>query len=337
MRNLLYLNNNLFAAIALLLFAGCRDEDSFPLPEPEWSPVAEVQWTDENSTFYNYENLPEAQFEFTLIGEDFGYEMAEVASIDVFVSYNGREKVMVDNFDNLPATVTVPATQAASLFNLSVDDLALGDTFTFSFIVYGADGRVFTIYNNNICNLIRIAGVCTLDAYVLNPTVALTSVSETDNAFDVVTLESASDDAYVFTLDKKEFTSTVASRAEVQLMYNDGTSASDWKPLTTVNSFPAEVSVLASDAATLFDMTATDLTAGDQFEIQVVFSNEDGSFSNYGSAVCGLDFPSNIVYPQHSNVTGEIPNLSWNNPYGATTAPASTSLTGTCSLSIAVE
>jgi hypothetical protein len=43
-----------------------------------------------------------------------------------------------------------------------------------------------------------------------------------------------------------------------------------------------------------------------------------------------------VIFPQHLNATGELPNLSWDNPYGATTAPANTTTSGTCSLTIDV-
>ncbi len=325
-----------WVAMITVLFDACKNEALYPIPEPEWAPVAEVQWTDQNKTFFDYENLAEAAFEFTLVGEDFGYEEARVASIDVFTSYNGSESVLLGNYNSLPATVSLSASQAASLFGVSAADLALGDTFTFSFVVYGQDGRVFRIYNNNICNLIRIAGICSIDAYVLNPTVALTSVSEENNAFDMSELASSSDDSFVFTMDKRDYTSLASSSAEVQLLYNNGTDTAAWKTLTSVTTFPSEVAVTASQAASLFGMTTAQLSAGDQFDVRIVFSNPVGNFTNYGSKVCGMDFPSNIVYPQHSNATGDISSLSWVNPYGATTAPEPTPLTGTCSLTIAV-
>ncbi len=327
----------IFIVIGLsVLFGSCQDESLFPIPDPEWAPVAEVQWTDQNRTFFNYADLTNAVFEFTLIGEDFGYEEAEVSSIEVSVAYNGTGKQVLGEYTDLPATVTLPAPEAAEKFGLALDDLQLGDVFTFSFIVKTVDGDVYSVYNNNICNLIRIAGVCTLDAYVLNPTVALTSVDASENAYQVEDIGVSGDDSYVFTLDKRDFTAFSPGSVGVQLALVDGTEVHDWKTLTNVTSFPSAVTITASEAVALFEKTTADLTAGVHFEVRFVFEGPAGAFHNYGSKACGTNFPSNVVFPQHTNATGVIPDLSWDNPYGATTAPATTSTSGTCALTIAV-
>jgi hypothetical protein len=251
------------------------------------------------------------------------------------VTYNNDKKVFGE-FNNLPATVTVPATEVATLFSMDIGDMQLGDVFTFSFVVTSADGRTFSVYNNNICNLIRIAGVCTLDAFILNPTVALTSVSSADNAFSVAEITAAGDDMYSFKLDKMDFTTITPGSTQIELSFIEGTEVQDWKTLKTVASFPSDVSITASEAADLFGKTTADLDAGDQFEVRFVFEGPQGGFNNYSSKACGVNFPSNVIFPQHLNATGEIPDLSWDNPYGATTAPANTTTSGTCSLTIDV-
>lgn len=329
---------NLYYIIGLSLIIGsCRNEDLYPIPEPEWAPVAEVQWVDQDKTFFNYSDLENSEFQFTLIGEDFGYEEARVESIEVFVNYNGESGAeSVGVFTELPALVSISASEAASRFGMGLEDIELGDTFKFSFVVTSEDGRVFSLYNNNICNLIRIAGVCTLDALVLNPSVALTTVSPDANTLSLSEIAASEDDSYVFTLNKRDLARMEAGSAEVHLAYNDGTTVQEWKTLKTVSEFPSDVTVSATEAAELFGLTAAELEAGDEFLVKIAFTGANGLFSNYGSKACGVDFPSNVVYPQHLNVTGEIPELSWDNPYGASTAPAPTSTTGTCSLSISV-
>ncbi len=329
---------NLYYIIGLSLIIGsCRNEDLNPIPEPEWAPVAEVQWVDKDKTFFNYSDLENSVFEFTLIGEDFGYEEARVESIEVFVSYNGESGAKsVGVFRELPAIVSISAREAASKSGIGLEDIGLGDTFKFSFVVTSEDGRVFSLYNNNICNLIRIAGVCTLDALVLNPSIALTTVSPAANSLSLSEIAATEDDSFVFTLNKRDLASMGAASAEVQLAYNDGTTVQEWKTLKTVSEFPSEVVVSATEAAELFGLTAAELKAGDEFLVKIAFAGEKGLFSNFGSKACGRNFPSNIVFPQHTNATGEIPELSWENPYGATTAPAPTTTSGTCSLAISV-
>jgi hypothetical protein len=325
----LYIQTILFLT---LFSSSCRNEDLNPLPEPEWAPVATVMFTEDKSkAFYNFQDIDNAVFEYILDGEDFGYKEAEVASIDVFISHNGRDKQLYQNYAALPATVSVTAAQAAGLFSKTTADLKLGDWFTFSFTVRARDGRVFELYNNNICNLIRIEGVCSLDAYVLNPFVARTTVSATENAFKKSAIAAGTDTRYTFTLNKRDFIEA-PNLSEVEVMLRRtpaGGAISQAVTLTSVAAFPGTVSITPEAAATALGINVSDIAVGDVFTVYFMMKTADGkSFTSYQSpnSLCGKNFSSNVIYPLHD----PWPDRS------ATTAPPATPMAGTCSLSFSV-
>jgi hypothetical protein len=325
----LYIQSFLFLT---LFSSSCRNEDLNPLPEPEWAPVATVAFTEDKSkAFYNLQDINSAVFEYILGGEDFGYKEAEVASIDVFVSHNGRDKKFYQNYADLPATVSVTAAQAAAAFSKTPADLRLGDWFTFSFTVKARDGRVFELYNNNICNLIRIEGVCSVDAYVLNPFVARTTVSSTENNFRKSAITAGSPTRYTFTLNKRDFIEA-PNLNEVEIMLRRtplGGTISPAVMLTSVSSFPSTISVTPEAAATALGIGTADIGVGDVFTVYFRMKTADGNvFTNYLSpnGLCGKNFSSNVVYPLHDPWTDR----------SATTSPPATPMAGTCSLSFTV-
>ncbi|GEM_PF-1946739 len=323
--------------ILMHVFNACHDPDLMPAPEPEWAPVAVVQWTDENKAFYNYADIENAEFEYVLYGEDFGYEEASVSEIDVYLSMNGAGKKLWQTYSDFPVTVNLPASAAASEFGLTAADLEVGDVFTFSYVVKTLDGRVFDLYGNNICNLIRVEGICSLQAYVLTPSIPEATVSS-DNSFSVSEITASGDDLYSFDFSRRDFISVDLTEIDVELSYTSSSGTSDFITLENLDpgAVPTFVDISASEAAALFGLTAGDLEVGDVFTVMFTFEESSVSFTNFGSALCGVDFPSTIVYPYHNGITGTIPDLGFENPLGVATAPPATSTTGTCSLTIPV-
>lgn len=327
-----------FVAIVVTLFSACRNEDLAPQPEPEWAPVVTAEWTDMNKTFFNAADLSSAVFEYVLDGEDFDKPMAEVASIEVFLEFNDQDKQAFGVFDDLPVTISLSAAEAAGYFGMDAMDLEVGDKFTFSYAVNAVDGRSFDLYNNNICNLIRVIGICHLDAFVLTPAVAETSIDNADNAFSISEI-AAGNDQFGFNLTTRAFANTAINDIDLELTYQDDSDMDyGWKTVKTIpyNPTTQSLSISSAEALNLFNLTAGDLAAGDKFVGRFVFNTPSGSCTTYGSGICGASFPSYIVFPQHKDVLGEIPDLSFANPRGTATAPPATSLSGTCSMEISI-
>ena len=324
----------LLAAAIVMLFGSCRNDDIYPQPDPEWAPVVTAEWTDMSRTFYNATDLDNSVFEYVLDGEDFDKPMAEVASIEVFLEYNGQGRVAFGVYDNLPATISLSASEAAQFFGLSTVDLEVGDKFTFSYIVNAKDGRTFTLYNNNICNLIRVIGICHLDAFVLSPAVVKAETELANISLSDIGSGSAE---FSFGLVGRKFTNADVQNVDLELTYENGTSMDyEWKTAKSFpfDNLPGSVSISVSEAMDLFGLQSKDLEPGDKFTGRFVYYTPSGSCTTYGSGICGADFPSYIVFPQHRDVTGEIPDLGFLNPQGTATAPPATSLSGTCSMEI---
>jgi hypothetical protein len=321
-----------------LTFNACHDPDLMPAPDPEWAPVAVVKWTDANKSFFNISQIESAEFEYLLYGEDFGYANSEVTEIEVYLSMNDQDKTLFNIYTEFPVTVNVPSGTAAAAFGLTANDLAVGDKFTFSYVVKSIDGRVFDLYGNNICNLIRVEGICSLDAYVLSPTIPEAKVSSANNKFSLAAITESGDDEYAFDLKKKDFVEVDLSSVGIELAYTDSAGTSDFMMIEsfTPSSIPAAVSITASEAAALFGKTTSDLMPGDEFTIKFTFETPTGSFSNYQSALCGVNFPGTIVHPFHNGKTGDFPDYGYVNTNGTATAPPATSTSGSCSLTISV-
>lgn len=333
-------NINLLLSLILvaLTFNACHDPDLMPAPDPEWAPVAVVKWTDPNKSFFNINSIESSEFEYLLYGEDFGYANCEVVAIDVYLSMNDQDKTLFTTYTEFPATVNVPSSEAAATFGLTADDLMVGDKFTFSYVVKSIDGRVFDLYGNNICNLIRVEGICSLDAYVLSPTIPEATVGSANSTFSLEDITASGDDEYIFDLEKKDFIDVDLSSVGIELAYTDNSGTSEFAVLESLSpsAIPTSVSISASEAAALFGKTADDLMPGDEFTIKFNFETSSGSFSNYQSALCGVNFPGYIVHPFHNGKTGTFPDYGYVNPDGTATAPPATSTSGTCSLTISV-
>ncbi len=201
------------------------------------------------------------------------------------------------------------------------------------------DGRRYSLYTNNLCNLIRIIGDCSLNAMVLTPVIAEASPIAAHNRFSLGSITADGDDQYQFSLNKRDFINAGLQDIEIELTYMDGSGTDyGWKTLKEVPaaSVPSNLMVTATEAATLFGKTITDLKAGDMFKVRFVFDSQFGKFTTYGSGLCGQNFPSTIVHPLHKGITGTIPNLGFENPMGTATAPPPTSVSGTCALEINV-
>lgn len=322
----------------VLVLSACHDPDLMPAPDPEYAPVAVVEWTDAGKTFYDISSIESSEFEYSLYGEDFGHANSEVTEIEVFLSMNDANKKLYQTYTEFPVTVNLPASEAAAAFGLAASDLKAGDKFTFSYIVKSVDGRVFDLYGNNICNLIRVKGICSLDAYVLTPAVPEAAVASGSSQFSKAEITGAGDDEFAFSFSKRDFVNIDLSAVDIELSYTDGTGTTDFVTVESLDpsTIPAQVSITASEAAALFGKTAADLMPGDLFTVKFTFDTSSGSFSNYQSALCGVSFASSIVYPFHKGITGTFPDLGFENPDGTATAPPSTSTTGTCSLTIPV-
>jgi hypothetical protein len=319
----------LISAVVLFCIFSCRNQDTYPEPEPIYAPVPTVEFTEDvNKSFLNYADLGNSTFSYILDADDFGHKEAEVESIDVYISYNGKNEMFYQNYKELPTLINITASEAAGLFGKTVETLALGDKFTFRYAVKAKNGTVYSLYNNNICNLIRIIGVCSFDAFVLNPGVAMTTVSALNNSLKKSTISTS---FYQFTLNKRDFStiSTVDSIG-IEIDYKDSLQAV--KPFTiysVVKEFPATINITAQEAAAKFGLNATDLRISDQFRLKFTLYTADGkSVTSFGAPnnLCGANFPGTIVHPLH---------LPWPDR-SATISPPNTSMSGTCSLSFNV-
>src|SRR5690606_25993959 len=111
----------------------------------------------------------------------------------------------------------------------------------------------------------------------------------------------AGDDDFVFDLSKRDFIDVDLSTVDIELSYKSALEASDFVKLESIDpsAIPSSVSITASEAAALFGKTAAELMPGDEFTVKFTFVTAEGSFSNYGSALCGATFPGTIVHPFH--------------------------------------
>lgn len=333
MKNTRYIPSVL-ALIIILLMGRCTDSDLQPAPDPIWAPVAVVSFTDNvDESFFDATDVANSVFAYQLSSEDFDKPNAEVSAVVVNISYNGGASELLGEYPQSElengALVSLTGTEAAALFGLEAADIQLGDVFTFSFSVKTASGRHHTIYNNNICNLIRVIGDCTLEAHVLNP--AVTEVSESGSSFSLSKIDTTGNDLYQMTLDTRSFASSVAVQSvtvEAAYVNRLENTSSDFVTATQVSSFPSDVALSATELAQLFNLKLTELRAGDEFILRYVLSTDRATFSGYGSPNCGRNFSSAIVHPLH---------YSFPNPDGTAIAPPATPLEGSCQQTILIE
>lgn len=123
-----------FALIALVgTFSSCEED---PMVDRITKPGALPDISEVTSGFFNFNDPSSAKVGFTL-----NTKGTPVSSVDIYKSLNGGDAVMHSTVSSFPATVEIGLTDALSGSGVSIDDLEVGDVFTFSFVSKTADGR----------------------------------------------------------------------------------------------------------------------------------------------------------------------------------------------------
>ena len=325
--------HTLLPLLGWALLTTCRESN--PIPEPEWAPVVTAAFpADTGKSYLNFQDLAGSAFEFELGYQDFGKPLARVASIDLFLQYNNAPtKVPLGTYDAFPARVALTAAEAAAKFGRSLSQLALGDRFTFSFVVRSEDGRVFDAWASNICNLAGVEGICSLDALVLNPAVVVATPGAV-RSFSQAAIAAGSAPPYRFSLDQRTYGSTTSLRSvDVNLRYRPAGGATTGAfLLRQVTAFPASVMVTAPEAAKALGVPESSFKVGDTFTVSFTVRTADGkSFTNFGAGnnLCGTNFPTNVRHPLNYPV--ENPRIE------DQARLLATPVAGTCSLTWSVE
>ncbi|MEO0331126.1 MAG: hypothetical protein AAF223_05495 [Bacteroidota bacterium] len=333
MKNTQYISPILLLALGLLV-SRCTDPDLQPAPDPIWAPVAVVSFTDNvDESFFDATDFANSVFAYELSSEDFDKPSAEVSAVIVNIAYNRGTPQLYGEYPQSELQsgnmISLTGSEAATLFGLDAGDVQLGDVFTFSFSVKTVAGRHHTIYNNNICNLIRVVGDCSLEAHVLNPVV--TEVTELSSSYSLSEIDTLGNDLYQMTLDTRTFASSVTLESiTVEAAYVNSTenTTSEFVPATSLSSFPADVELSAAELIKLFDLEMDELDIGDAFILRYLLTTENATFTSYDSPNCGKNFSSAIIHPLH------YPFLNSN---GTAIAPPATPLEGTCQQIITIE
>ncbi len=126
---------NIFSKSLIALFVLCftftacnDDEDVWPADYS--ASTVFTSPTEGAGTFFDLVDLNNTAIGFTLeaIGE------ATVNSADIYKSLNGGEEVYHATVNSLPADITVTAAEAVEGLGISVEEIAVGDQFTFTFV-----------------------------------------------------------------------------------------------------------------------------------------------------------------------------------------------------------
>jgi hypothetical protein len=198
----------IFLYFSITLFGlGLGACESFDPTEGVPNGAVAVAQINSQRAFFNFQQLANATFEFTLRGEDFGRNVP-VASIEVWIGLNNPARITLTTamancgvgvptngggclpgaplaplpsrivtgdrlwrtVNQLPATITITAAEAAQACGTEVSRLQLNDTFLLKFAVNTADGRRFDAFHDGICDETRgQVGDCRLVARVRNP------------------------------------------------------------------------------------------------------------------------------------------------------------------------
>ena len=329
------------SVLSFTLFQACKDKDLYPIPTPEYAPVAVFKFNPDKpqNSYFNATDLSNAVFSFILDQDAFDDAKAAVDKIDVNIIYTSGgiqiPKAIPDDsvllkpaglpylsYNSFPVNIDITAQDAASKFGKAATDLKLGDKFTLVFIVYTKDGRRFTYYANNICNSPRVIGTCSYDILVINPGAVVATLGTSKNGYSKASIATAE---YAFTVKAKNYNPSVTlDSVRVDIDYQDSTTTikKPFTRLTSLTTFPATVSIKAVDAAKLFGLAVTDLKISDRFRIKFTHFTSDGkSFTNFGGGACGVNFPTNEQHPFND------PKTDVYNP-----TPPNTLAAGTCNL-----
>lgn len=313
----------------LLAFTLAACSAPYPIPEPIYVPVATVEYAkDANKTYYNAQNLAgDETFEFTLDGSTVGHPETSVSAIDVYLSYNGRGRQLYKTYTQLPTVVSLPAAEVAAKFSKKATELALGDRFTLNFTVKTPDGRAIDTYAANICNLIRVEGVCSVDWFVLNPVIPVATGAT--GGFSRGAIVAGTPTSYRFALDQRIFRSTVKLNSVDVMVRRTPTGGAIGPAVSvkTVAAGPGAIALTPAEVATALGVKPEDFRVGDVFTVFFRMNPTGGQpFTNYlASSLCGVNFPTNILHPL---------NTPWTDR--TTASPPATSMSGTCSLSFSV-
>ena len=129
-----YIKYKSILALLLLFLYGCEtNEDDLMQPYVTGTVFPEI--TEVQSSFFNSFDIDNAYIDFTV---DVDTEIAESVTIEKTF---GGVTTIVGEFTNVPANIKVTAEEAvADIEGVSVDDLEVGDIFTFEVIVTSKNG-----------------------------------------------------------------------------------------------------------------------------------------------------------------------------------------------------
>jgi hypothetical protein len=192
--------------VLFVLVAGMDACESFDPTEGVPNGAVAVAQVNPQRGFFNFQQLATTSFEFSLRGEDFGRNVP-VASIEVWIGYNNPSRITLTTamtncgvgvpvngggclpgaalaplpsriivgdrlwrtVNQLPATVTITAAEAAQVCGIDVSRLQLNDTFLLKFAVNTVDGRRFDAFHDGVCDETRAqVGDCRLVVRVRN-------------------------------------------------------------------------------------------------------------------------------------------------------------------------
>lgn len=152
----------------VLAYFSCRDESTLPYPDiNEYAGAVTNLETNPDKSFFNALNdIAAEEIEFSI--DVNGFNLTEINSVDMELVFtqlgvlldlegNPRDSVwapvLVSNITTFPSTVNITGQEVADLIGISVDDLAVGDSFRLTFPINTADGRRLTVaLNSDLCN-----------------------------------------------------------------------------------------------------------------------------------------------------------------------------------------
>lgn len=130
-------------SIISLLFGACDDTNEILVKQrgAAVNPIIESI----NSGFFSFSDLENAYVEFVVGAE----KPNEVNRIIIEVVYKGS-KITMPAFTSVPATVRAECTELTEQLGFDLDDIELGDEFTFQVLVENKDGLI--TYSNAVIN-----------------------------------------------------------------------------------------------------------------------------------------------------------------------------------------
>lgn len=132
---------NIFKLFLLCLaggvfFTACDTEEA---PFSELNPEGAIlSITDVQTGFYDLTNTANASIGFSVVSAG-----EAVGSVDLYKAYNGGTPVLHSTLSSLPSSLNVSLADAVSGLGVTVDEVGVGDVFTFSFGEYTAGAGTY--------------------------------------------------------------------------------------------------------------------------------------------------------------------------------------------------